>query len=89
MSDVYKSIHKALEVLNLPPYVSITEIRESYIALTKLHHSDVNEKDSKIREINEAYEILKTYAKNFRFTFSSEEIDKQFPESIHARKFRF
>jgi DnaJ-class molecular chaperone len=89
MSEIHKSIQRALEVLNLPPFVSINEIRDRYIALTKIHHSDVNEKDSKMREINEAYEILKSYAKNFRFTFSSEEIDKQFPESIHARKFKF
>jgi len=89
MTGIYSQIHDALDTLNLPPLVSFKEIRERYIYLTKVYHPDINEKDSKMSEINEAYDILKTYAHNFRFTFSEEEITKQFPESAHANKFRF
>jgi hypothetical protein len=39
--------------------------------------------------INEAYEILKTYMEEFKFTFSDEEIAKQFPQELHASRFRF
>lgn len=87
-STFRKELLGALEVLGLPPFVSIEEIRERYLELSKKHHSDFNEKDSKMREINEAYEILKQYAQNFRFTFSPEEIQRQFPESDYAKKFR-
>jgi DnaJ-class molecular chaperone len=89
MSDIVSEIKVALEVLNLPPLVSLNEIKTRYRILSKKHHPDINEENSKMREINEAYELLKAYANNFRFTFSEEEIQKQFPESNHARKFRF
>jgi len=35
-----------------------------------------------MKEINEAYRILKNYIKNFRFTFSEDEIKKQYPEEF-------
>jgi len=89
MSQIYNELQDALKVLNLPPFVSINEIRERYIELSKLHHPDINKKDSKIEEINKAYDLLKKYANNFRFSFTKEEIEKQFPESVHAKKFRF
>ena len=89
MSQIYNELQDALKVLNLPPFVSINEIRERYIELSKLHHPDINKKDSKIEEINKAYDLLKKYANNFRFSFTKEEIEKQFPESVHAKKFKF
>ncbi len=89
MSDVVVDIHKALEVLNLPLLVSIKEIQSQYRVLCKKYHPDINKEHSKMVEINEAYALLKAYADNFRFTFSEEEIQKQFPESNHANKFRF
>jgi len=89
MPQIYNELQKALKILNLPPFVSMKEIRDRYIELSKLHHPDINEKDSKMNEINKAYDLLKKYANNFRFTFSKEEVEKQFPESVHAKKFRF
>ncbi len=89
MSVIEKEIREALEVLNLPPLVSIKEIKSRYRLLSKKFHPDINKENSKMIEINAAYELLKSYADNFRFTFSEEEIQKQFPESNHARKFRF
>ena len=89
MSQVEEDIGLALEVLNLPKLVSLKEIRAQYRELSKLHHPDINKENSKMVEINAAYALLKAYAENFRFTFSEEEIQKQFPESNHARKFRF
>ncbi len=89
MSNLDEKLKSALDRLELPPFVSIREIRDRYLSLVKLYHHDVNKKDSKISEINEAYQLLKKYADNFRFEFSQEEIEKQFPESVHARKFKF
>ena len=82
-------IKRALEVLNLPPLVSLNEIKSRYRVLSKKYHPDINKENSRMVEINEAYALLKAYAQNFRFTFSEEEIQKQFPESAHAKKFRF
>ncbi len=89
MSAIEEEIREALEILSLPPLVSIKEIRSRYLLLSKKYHPDINKENSKMVEINVAYELLKTYADNFRFTFSDEEIQKQFPESNHARKFKF
>ena len=89
MNSIISDIRDALEVMNLPPLVSIKEIKSRYRVLSKKHHPDINKENSKMVEINEAYALLKVYADNFRFTFSEEEIQKQFPESNHANKFRF
>ncbi|RUM65955.1 MAG: molecular chaperone DnaJ [Sulfurospirillum sp.] len=82
-------LHWALEVLNLPPFVSINEIHQRYLKLVKKYHSDVNQKDSKIVQINEAYDLLKNYAKNYRFSFDESEFQKQFPKREHANRFKF
>ncbi len=89
MSQIEEDITEALETLNLPRLVSLKEIKSRYRELSKIYHPDINKENSKMVEINEAYALLKAYAENFRFTFSEEEIQKQFPESNHARKFRF
>jgi len=87
--DMVDEIEAALETLSLPKLVSIKEIQSRYRELSKKYHPDINEEESKMIEINAAYLLLKAYADNYRFSFSEEEIQKQFPESNHARKYRF
>ncbi len=88
MSSV-ELINNALKTLELPPLVSFEEIKNQYYRLSKLHHPDINQENSKMIEINEAYAVLKQYVFNYRFTFSDEEIMKQFPEENHANRYRF
>src|SRR4030067_2033274 len=55
MKDYYK-------ILGVKETASEEEIRERWIALTKQHHPDRGKdiaSDKKIREINEAYQVLK------------------------------
>ncbi len=88
-SEVEK-IQEALKTLNLSSLVSLNDIKKRYRELSKKFHPDLNSQNSqKFREINEAYKILKDYIENYRFTFSKEEIIKQFPREYHASKFRF
>ncbi len=82
-------IDKALKTLNLPVLVSFGDVKSRYYELSKKHHPDINQEDSNMREINEAYTVLKQYIFNYKFSFSDEEIMKQFPEDAHARCFRF
>ena len=84
-----KKLQNALNVLELPTFVTFKEIRVKYRELSKRYHPDVCGDDSKMLEINEAYELIKEYIENFRFSFDEEEINKQFPESYHAHRFRF
>ncbi|HIP03031.1 MAG TPA: molecular chaperone DnaJ [Campylobacterales bacterium] len=88
-NEVVELIHDALQTLNLPSLVSYEDIKNQYYLLSKRHHPDLNQEDSKMVEINEAYAVLKQYVFHYRFSFSDEEIMKQFPEASHASKFRF
>ncbi|MCH9812404.1 MAG: J domain-containing protein [Epsilonproteobacteria bacterium] len=88
-NEIVELVHNALETLNLPPLVSYEDVKSRYYELSKRHHPDLNKEDSKMQEINDAYAVLKQYIFHYRFSFSDEEIMKQFPESNHARKFRF
>lgn len=79
----------ALEVLNLPCFSTKEELKEAYYTCAKKVHPDFGGSDEMMADINNAYEILKHYMDDFRFTFSDEEIAKQFPETLHVNKFRF
>ena len=87
-SEITKVIHNALDTLNLPFLVSYEEIKSRYYELSKKYHPDFNQEDSKMLEINDAYAVLKQYIFNYRFSFSDQEIEKQFPNESHANKFR-
>lgn len=83
------SIKKALDILNLPVLISLKDLKIHYRNLAKLNHPDRQGEADKMSDINSAYEVLVTYMESYRFTFSKEEISKQFPQEDHARKFRF
>ncbi len=84
-----KALQNALKVLELPPFVSFGEIKVKYRQLSKRYHPDIYKDDSKMSEINSAYEVLKNYIENYRYSFDEEEIYKQYPENYHADRFRF
>ncbi|NPA29005.1 MAG: J domain-containing protein [Epsilonproteobacteria bacterium] len=88
-SKAYRKIHAALEILGLPPLVTLKEITERYRTLAVKYHPDRGGDAEEMAKINEAYALLKAYAENYRFSFSEEEIDKQFPKEGHVKQFRF
>ncbi len=89
MSRAYERIHEALETLGLPAHVSLKDITNRYRYLASRMHPDVGGEDEQMAEINEAYDLLKRYIENYRFSFSEEEIARQFPQEAHAKRFRF
>jgi len=89
MSSAYEKIHEALDVLGLPTRVSLKDITARYRYLASGKHPDVGGDTDEMARINEAYKILKNYIENYRFSFSEEEIGKQFPQDAHAKRFRF
>ena len=68
--------------MDVKPLSTIDEINRNYKKIIKKYHPDINNKNDKILQINKAYEILKSYIKKYRFTFSEEEIKKQYPNEI-------
>jgi len=82
-------LQNALETLELPRFVSFKEIKAKYYELSKKYHPDVSQDESKMIEINGAYDILKTYIEDFKYSFDENEIHKQYPENYHTDRFRF
>ena len=61
-------IHQALKILNLSPQVAQKEIKQAYRAMAKEWHPDrfldpdeKSKAEEKIKEINQAYTLLKNY----------------------------
>jgi len=82
-----KKIQKAREVLNLPPLSSITDIKRQYKKLSKKYHPDICGNDAKMKELNEAYEALMNYTHEYKFSFSEDEIKKQYPNEFYMNNF--
>jgi DnaJ-class molecular chaperone len=55
--------------------------------MVKKHHPDITGDNSQIENINRAFEILKGYVKNYKFSFSEDEITKQYPQEF-LKKFK-
>jgi len=89
LSKNFEAIQKALEVLGLPTNVDWETIKSRYHYLVLHKHPDFGGDSEEMRQINASYELLKNYVKNFRFSFSEEEVEKQFPQDFHTKRFRF
>jgi len=73
--------------LEIKPLSSFRDIQKNYKKLSKKYHSDISMDNEKMKDINEAYNVLKKYIENYKFTFSEEEITKQCPDEF-IKKFR-
>lgn len=87
--DSFILIKTALEIMELPVMISQKELKQRYRELSNIHHPDRGGDEGKMVEINDAYRVLKSYMDNFKFSFSKEEIYKQFPQDEYVSKFRF
>ena len=81
-------LQQALEILELPSFITKEDIRTQYRFLARKHHPDRGGDATKMEEINRAYEILMKYIEDFRYTFDSNEVSRQFPGVDHADRFR-
>ena len=86
---IAKGFEKALKVLGLTPFVTYDEIKKRYRELSKKLHPDFGGSAEDMDRLNRAYEFLKKYIENYRYTFSEDEIKKQHLGSDYADKFRF
>jgi DnaJ-class molecular chaperone len=82
-----KQINEAREILKLPPLSSIKDIKRQYRVLSKKYHPDKLGSDEKMKLLNEAYEILVKYVEEYKFTFSEDEIKKQYPNEFYMNSF--
>ncbi|MRI82927.1 MAG: molecular chaperone DnaJ [Nitratiruptor sp.] len=89
MDDPIQQIHWALEVLGLPPMSTYQDLKHRYRQLADRYHPDRGGSEEEMAKINEAYEILAGYMRNYRFSFSDQEILRQFPHEAHMKRFQF
>ena len=88
MNEIVDDIHKALDILDLPTLVTKKDIQKQYRYLAKKHHPDTSQESGKMEMINSSYQLLNRYIDEFRYTFSDEEIGRQFPGADYAKRFR-
>ena len=88
MTEQIQKIEESLETLDLPKLITKEDIKNQYHFLAKKYHPDVGGDMQKMERINEAYRTLMKYIEEFRYTFDSEEISKQFPEVDYVKQHR-
>jgi len=88
MQDPVGMIEEALDILELPKFITKEDIRKQYRFLAKKNHPDIGGDSKKMEQLNHAYRLLMKYIDGFRYTFDEDEINRQFPGVDHARRFR-
>ena len=76
----FESLQNAVEVFGLIGLESKEDVKKRYYELSKKYHPDKDSGDEKkFQKINEAYKLLSFYMDHFKFRWSKEEFDKQYP----------
>jgi curved DNA-binding protein CbpA len=87
----YKELIEAIDILGLPKQASLKEIKRQHRQLVKKRHPDSNsqaeEDPETIRKINAAYELLRSYCDNYRFSFDHDTFMIQNPEERIREQF--
>lgn len=73
--------------MDIEPLSTFSEITRKYKQKAKKIHSDLGGDDKEMQKLNKAYEVLRDYINNYKFSFSEDEISRQFPEDF-IKKFR-
>ncbi len=82
------NIEEALKILDIPHFVTKSEIKKRYKELAAKYHPDRSAESNKMAQINEAYNLIMEYVENFRYSFDHNEISKQLPGMAHNEKFK-
>jgi DnaJ-class molecular chaperone len=86
MRITFDEFKKSVEILGLISLTTKSKVKKRYLELSKTYHPDMPQGDLvKFQEINKAYEILSFYMDNFRYTFSKEEFEDQFPFGVSQK----
>ena len=88
MHGPVKELNRALEILELPAFITKEDIKKQYRFLAKKHHPDLGGEAQKMEEINYAYKLLMKYIEEFRYTFDENEINRQYPGADYVQRFR-
>jgi preprotein translocase subunit Sec63 len=81
---IYQKILEARRVLGIPEQASLAEIKTKYRKLIKKWHPDINQEnkdqcDKMAKKIIDSYAIILGYCKEYKISFSQEEVQKYLP----------
>lgn len=77
-----QAVLNARDELGLGSDATLEEIKQSYLRLAKKHHPDKNPIENReacekrMQDINQAYELILQYTKNYRFSFDKETVER-------------
>ncbi len=79
-NNKFEKVNRARKTLGLSEYASLNEIKDIYRELVKKYHPDAcklpdkSECEKKVKEINEAKDIILTYCTNYKFSFKKDSV---------------
>jgi len=73
--------------LQIPPLSTLNDVKLQYKKLAKKYHSDIGGNEDIMKELNWAFKVITEYINSYKFSFSEEEILKQYPDEI-LKKFK-
>ncbi len=82
---MFDKIKRAREILDIPEVATYNEIRQRYIELSKRYHPDRTGDAEKMKQVNEAYEIICDYIANYAYSFAKKDIINVYPELLYRR----
>lgn len=85
----FDELTAAREFMDLPPLVSVKELKKRYRELSKNMHPDHGGKAEDMQKLSECYAFILSYMENYRFKFSEDEVVSQFPYEDYKKRFRF
>jgi len=82
MKITYQEFQNAIKIFDLIGLETKKDIKKRYLKLSKQYHPDKqNGSNEKFQQINDAYKTLEYYIDNFKFQFSQDEFQTQYPFS--------
>ena len=83
----YEELQESTKLLGLIGLENRDMIKKKYLTLSKKYHPDMKDGDSeRFQAINKAYKVLNQYMDSFKFRFSKEEFQDQYPFAFNDDK---
>lgn len=80
----YDEFEKAVEAMGLCTKITLVDLKLRYRELSKLYHPDMpTGNEEKFYEITKAYNLLKEYIENYKYSFEEDEFKEQYPSVLN------
>jgi DnaJ-class molecular chaperone len=90
----FDEIDQARKLLGIGKAATLKEIRSVYRRMASRYHPDKHTTDDSsqheetMKKLNWAYRVLTEYCRDYKYTFSEEDVARTYPYEEHMRKWR-